>query len=73
MVSSPRAITCKVMIPTSRLARSMSEMSPVHVQVNRWVGLRPSLAFPQRLDAFSQLTQENVSAAGHALILGIAG
>jgi hypothetical protein len=46
-------------------------MSPVHIQVDREVSLRPSLIFPQRLDAFSQLTQENVSAAGHALIVAI--
>ncbi len=29
VVSKPRAITCKVMIPASRLPRSMSEMCPL--------------------------------------------
>jgi hypothetical protein len=45
-------------------------MSPVHIQVDREVSLRPSLIFPQRLDAFSQLSQQNVG-AGHALIVAI--
>lgn len=39
--------------------------------MNRKVGLRPSFVFSQRLDALSQPTQENVSAAGHALIVEI--
>jgi len=45
-------------------------MSSVHIQVDREVSLCPSLAFPQRLDAFSQLSQQNVG-AGHAFIVAI--
>ena len=45
-------------------------MPSVHIQVNREVSLRPSLAFSQSLDAFSQLSQKSVS-AGHALIVEI--
>jgi hypothetical protein len=50
---------------------NVRDVSPVHIQVDREVGLRPSFVFPQRLDAFSQLNQKNVSATGHALIVAI--
>ena len=50
---------------------NVRDVSPIHIQVDREVSLRPSFVFPQRLDAFSQLNQKNVSAAGHALIVAI--
>ena len=72
MVSRPRAITCKMMTPTSRLPCSTSEMCPLFISqwTARSVCVHPYV-FPQRLDAFPQLNQKNVSAARHALIVAI--
>lgn len=50
---------------------NVRDVSPIHIQMDGEISLRPSLAFSQRLDAFSQLNQKNVSASGHAPIVAI--
>jgi hypothetical protein len=46
-------------------------VSSIDVEVDGHIGLRPAFLSAMRSDAFSQLHQESMIAAGHALIFGV--